>query len=104
MAPAGNLKQAEIKMEKTLYDENARILKALAHPTRLHLVDLIRRKKPCVRVMEEVLGIAQPNISQHLSLLRNIGIVEAERTGNHICYQIKNQTVIKLLDALNDSV
>ena len=87
-------------MTKFDYDEHAKILKALAHPTRLHLVHLIREKSPCVRAMEEVLGIAQPNISQHLSLLRNLGIVEAEREGNQMCYRVKNETVLKLLNVL----
>jgi len=82
------------------YEENARILKALAHPTRLHILDLIRDDHPCVKALEEVLGIAQPNISQHLSLLRNMGIVKAEREGNQVCYRINNETVVKLLDAM----
>lgn len=82
------------------YEENARILKALAHPTRLHILDLIRVDHPCVKALEEVLGIAQPNISQHLSLLRNMGIVKAEREGNQVCYRINNETVVKLLDAM----
>ncbi len=84
------------------YEEDARILKSLAHPTRLKIVDLIRRESPCVRVMEEILGLTQSNISQHLSLLRNIGIVTAERRGNTVCYRIKNNKVLKLLDALKD--
>ena len=82
------------------YDERALILKALAHPTRLRIVNLIRRQKPCVRGIEEALGLSQPNVSQHLSLLRNIGIVEAEREGNQVCYRIKNPIVLKLLDVL----
>lgn len=82
------------------YEENARILKALAHPTRLHILELIRDAHPCVKALEEVLGIAQPNISQHLSLLRNVGIVKAEREGNQVCYRINNQIVVKLLDAM----
>jgi len=89
-------------MKDPKYEEDARILKALAHPTRLHILDLIRDKHPCVKGLEEILGLAQPNISQHLSLLRNIGIVEAERDGNQVCYRIKNQTVLKLLDAMLD--
>jgi len=44
--------------------------------------------------MEEVIGIAQSNISPHLSLLRNIGIVEAERNGNQVCYRIKNEIAV----------
>jgi ArsR family transcriptional regulator len=89
-------------MNRDDYNEGARICKALSHPTRLQLMYLIREKHPCVSYMEEALGVAQPNISQHLSLLRNMGIVEAERDGNQVCYRIKNQTVAKLLDALTD--
>lgn len=82
------------------YKEGAHRLKALAHPTRLHLLDLIRGKRPCVKAMEEALGLSQPNISQHLSLLRNTGIVVAERNGNQVCYRIKDEAVLKILDAM----
>jgi DNA-binding transcriptional ArsR family regulator len=51
--------------------------------------------------MEELLGISQPNLSQHLSLLRHTGVVESEREGNQVCYRIKNEMVLKLLDALS---
>jgi DNA-binding transcriptional ArsR family regulator len=81
--------------------ENARLFKALAHPTRLRIVTLIREQQPCVKNMEELLGVSQPNLSQHLSLLRNTGVVESEREGNQVCYRIKNQIVLKLLDALS---
>ncbi len=87
---------------KVDYDDQAKLLKALAHPTRLHIIELIREKQPCVKVMEEVLGLAQPNISQHLTLLRHLDIVEARRDGNQVCYSIKNPRVIKLLDILTD--
>jgi len=86
---------------QTHFEENARLLKALAHPTRLQIVTLIRERRPCVKIMEGILGVSQPNLSQHLSLLRNIGAVEAEREGNQVCYRIKNQTILKLLDALS---
>jgi len=89
-------------MEKMKYDENARILKAIAHPTRLQIVEMIRTMQPCVKNMEEHLGLAQSNISQHLSILRNIGIVEAERDGNQVCYHIKNKLVSKVLDVLDE--
>jgi ArsR family transcriptional regulator len=85
------------------FEENARLLKVLAHPTRLHIVSLIRQRQPCVKSMEGILGVSQPNLSQHLSLLRNTGVVEAAREGNQVCYRIKNQLVLKLLDALSQS-
>ena len=87
-----------------MYENRAQILKALAHPTRLHILDLIREERPCVKMLEEELGLAQPNISQHLSLLRNIGIVSAEREGNQVCYRINNDTVLKILDAIEDKL
>ncbi len=87
-------------MESLNYQENAQILKALAHPTRLHILELIRKQQPCVKALEEVLGVSQPNISQHLSLLRNIGIVVAERDGHQVCYRIKDKTVLRILDAM----
>jgi DNA-binding transcriptional ArsR family regulator len=88
-------------MIQARFEENARLLKALAHPTRLHIVMLIREQKPRVKIMEGIPGVSQPNLSQHLSLLRNIGVVEAEREGNQVCYKIKNKLVLKLLDALS---
>lgn len=88
-------------MELNMVQEHARLFKALSHPTRLHLIGLIRDRNPCVKVLEEELGVAQPNISQHLSILRNLGIVEAEREGNQVCYRIKNPLVLKLLDAIS---
>lgn len=87
--------------EKT-FEEKARLLKAIAHPTRLQLLNLMRNECPCVRTMEEALGLAQPNISQHLSLLRNVGIVSSERDGNQMCYSIKDEQVLKIIDTFVD--
>ena len=89
-------------MNERTYDEEARLLKALAHPTRLRLVDIIREQRPCVKAMEEELGVAQANISQHLSVLRNLGVVEAKRDGNLVCYRIKNKHILKLLSVVFD--
>jgi DNA-binding transcriptional ArsR family regulator len=83
-------------------NENVRLLKALAHPTRLQILRLIHEQQPCVKMMEKILGIAQPNISQHLSLLRHLDIVEAERIGNQVCYRIKNPVALKVINVLSN--
>ncbi len=82
-------------------NENVRLLKALAHPTRLQILRLIHEQQPCVKRMEKILGVAQPNLSQHLSLLRNLNIVEAERIGNQVCYRIKNPVALKVMHVLS---
>ncbi len=88
-------------METDTFEEKALLFKALAHPTRLQIIALIREQRPCVKNMGGILGISQPNLSQHLSLLRNIGVVEATREGNQVWYRIKNKQVLKLLDVLS---
>ena len=82
------------------YDHYARILKAIAHPTRLKILNMMRSECPCVKEMERVVDVSQPNISQHLSLLRNLGIVSAERDGNLHCYTIMDEHVRNVLDTL----
>ena len=91
-------------MSRIDYDRSAQIFKALAHPTRLHIIELIKERQPCVKVMEETLGLAQPNISQHLSLLRNLGVVRAQRDGNQVCYQISDEKIVKMFDVLSNSI
>ncbi len=91
-------------MSRIDYDRSAQIFKALAHPTRLHIIELIKDRQPCVKVMEEILGLAQPNISQHLSLLRNLGVVRAQRDGNQVCYQISDEKIVKMFDVLSNSI
>ncbi|HEX9934405.1 MAG TPA: metalloregulator ArsR/SmtB family transcription factor [bacterium] len=82
--------------------ETAALLKALAHPTRLRILRLIEEHRPCVKMIEKSLGLSQPNISQHLSLLRHLNIVESERTGNQVCYRITNPTVLKVMHVLSN--
>jgi len=91
-------------MVRINYTHCAQLLKALAHPTRLNIVALIKEEQPCVKALEEVLGVSQSNISQHLSLLRHLGIVRARREGNQVCYRLSDDTVSKMLDVLSNSI
>ena len=79
--------------------EYAEIFKALAHPTRLTIAyNLSKKKAECnVSKMSECLGIPQPTISQHLTILKNANAIIGYRNGNQICYKIENPKVIKIL-------
>jgi ArsR family transcriptional regulator len=72
----------------------AEILKTLANPRRL---DILHRLAdgPCeVGRLAEAIGASQPNISQHLSVLRSAGLVEAERDGREVRYRLTDPDVI----------
>src|SRR5271167_4652992 len=65
-----------------------RLFAALADPTRLRLLNLMRGREVCVCYFVEILQQSQPKISRHLAYLRNAGIVAARRDGKWIHYRI----------------
>jgi len=73
----------------------AQFFKALSHPTRLMIVNELLNKKRCVNDIEEILELKQPNISQHLNLLRLLNIVDFKQDGNKKCYFLSNPELIK---------
>jgi ArsR family transcriptional regulator len=72
----------------------SRILKALSHPTRLTILKLLEVRGMCVCELTAILKATQPTISHHLSILRNMGLIEERREGKWIFYNIaENETV-----------
>lgn len=82
------------------YRVQARIFKALAHPARLRILNALREEGQYVCHLVILLGRSQPNISQHLAILRAAGLVLDEREGNNILYRLNNGRVLRLLDLL----
>jgi ArsR family transcriptional regulator, zinc-responsive transcriptional repressor len=66
----------------------ARILGVLRNPTRLHLVLLVAQGETHVSQLSELLGLPQSNVSHHLAILRNLGLVEARREGQFVLYSL----------------
>ncbi len=90
-----------MKSNEINVDEYCAIFKALAHPTRLIIAYNLAYKKECnVTKMSECLNIAQPTISQHLSILKNAKVLSSHRIGNQICYKVENPKAIKILKQL----
>lgn len=84
-------------------EKTADIFKALSGVTRLKIVVGLIEKKECnVNKMAEGLNIAQPNVSQHLSILKNAGVIEGYRKGNQICYKVINELVIKIVQNMEE--
>ena len=72
------------------YHIYAEYLKVLAHPIRLAIIEALREGTCCVTDVTELLQIPQPNISQHLAILRLHGIVEYTEEGKKRCYSLGN--------------
>ncbi len=77
------------------YKKSAQIFKALAHPTRLLIVETLLEGEKCVNDIQELLNVSQPNISQHLNILKFCGIVDSRPKGNLRCYFLTEPKKIK---------
>jgi len=77
-----------------VYRLQAEVLKTLSNPKRLEIVHLLAEGPREVGKLAEELGISQPNVSQHLALMRSAGIVEAERDGREVRYRLSDPEVI----------
>ena len=87
---------------KNKIEQTAEILKALAHPTRLAIIiGLLKSNGECnVTIMVEKLGLSQPNISQHLTILRTAGIIEGYKKGSNVCYKVIDDKAKKLIECM----
>jgi DNA-binding transcriptional ArsR family regulator/YHS domain-containing protein len=89
-------------MYSVLFELHAQLLKALAHPRRLEIINLLREGELAVSDIHTMLDLPQANISQHLMLLRDAQVVTARREGKQIYYSLSNQNFIKASDLLRE--
>lgn len=73
-------------------------LRALADESRLRILMRLREGECNVTTLTEELGIAQASVSKHLAVLRQVGLVAAERHGNQMFYRIKDETVFEMCE------
>lgn len=91
-------------MNLSRLDLSADLLKALGHPARLKIVEILAQRDTCVCELLPQLGLEQSNLSQHLKLLRKHGVVEARREGSRVNYRLANQAVLGLIQAADAAV
>jgi DNA-binding transcriptional ArsR family regulator len=75
----------------------AKRFKALAHPARLLLLKRLMESERCVSDVEKCLGLSQPNVSQHLRILKDAGIIEGRRERTRVCYRIADDRISRIL-------
>jgi ArsR family transcriptional regulator len=76
------------------YKAKAEIIKALAHPTRLFIVDELSRGERCVNDLTDMIGVEMPTVSRHLSQLKNAGILLDEKRGSQVFYRLRVPCVL----------
>ncbi|MBF0432148.1 MAG: winged helix-turn-helix transcriptional regulator [Fibrobacteria bacterium] len=69
-------------------EARALVIKAMAHPTRLFIIEELSRGKKCVCELTEMLGVDVSTVSKHLSVLKSVGIVKDEKKGLMVFYTL----------------
>lgn len=85
----------EREQEQLLYRMQAELCQTLADPTRLELLYLLSDEPKAVKDLVELLGQRQAKVSQHLAMLRQRGIVRAERVGNEMHYSLADARILE---------
>ena len=83
-----------------LADRAALLAQALGHPVRLQILEILGKDGAYFMHIANMLGRPQANLSQHLSILREVGLVHAEREGMTVFYRLSPSGLAVLLDAL----
>jgi DNA-binding transcriptional ArsR family regulator len=83
------------KIRQELYVHRTQVVKALAHPLRLAIIDLLSAKEEiCVCELVDILDCDQPSLSKHLAILKNAGVITSSRDGTRVMYQICTPYII----------
>lgn len=87
-------------MPDTLRQFKANIFQALAHPTRIAMIELLRDGELPAGVIIERLGLEQANASQHFAVLRSKNILVNRKEGNQVFYAVRDPLLIEVLDIM----
>ncbi len=82
---------------RTLKDwtESARIIRVMAHPVRLMILDALARRSLCVKDLNQIISISQPHLSQHMAALRKAKLVDRHKDGSLRCYYLLRPDLVR---------
>jgi len=86
--------------KRVKYEIRSGIIKAMAHPTRLFIVDELARQTRCVCELTEMIGADISTVSKHLTILRQAGIVQDDKRGTQVFYTLRCPCVRQFFDCV----
>lgn len=87
---------------KLKYEARARIIKAMAHPTRLFVVDELSKGERCVCELRDMIGADISTVSKHLSVLKDAGIIEDDKRGQQVFYRLRVPCILNFFGCVED--
>jgi len=98
-------KRRDFAMNKSIklrYEAQAKIIKAMAHPSRLFIIEELSKRECCVNELTEMIGADTSTVSKHLSVLKNAGLVTDEKRANSIFYNLRCPCIMDFVGCVED--
>ena len=92
----------ELIGRKEQIERMARAMRAIAHPLRLKILCVLGEHELSVQDIVEAVGTSQSNVSQHLAILREKGILKARKNANRVYYSVSDQRILQLLVTMRE--
>jgi DNA-binding transcriptional ArsR family regulator len=80
----------------------ARALKSIAHPLRLKILCVLGDQEACVQEIVDAVGTSQSNISQHLAILRDNGVLVTRKDANRVFYRVGDHRTLQLIEVMRE--
>ena len=88
--------------KKQKFEARAGIIKALAHPTRLFVVDELSKGERCVCELTDMIGADISTVSKHLSVLKQAGIIDDQKRGLQVWYSLRIPCILKFFGCVEE--
>ncbi len=89
-------------MEMRIFEQQAEIAKAIAHPVRVAVLDYLKSGEQCVCDIAEAVGTERSNLSKHLSIMTAAGVLASRRDGLKVLYRLKTPCVLRFLGCIKE--
>jgi ArsR family transcriptional regulator len=87
--------------KRLLFEKQAKIVQAIGHPLRLEIIDFLKNGEQCVCDIAERVGSERSNVSKHLSLMVNAGVLEHRKEGLKVIYKLKCPCILDFFDCIS---
>ena len=92
------------RAEEELYRMQAEFCKGMSHPKRIRILRMLKEGEKTVNELARTTGIPQANVSQHLAVLRQFGLLKARREGTNIYYSISDHRIVEACELVRNCI
>ena len=88
--------------KQMLFEKQAEIVKSIAHPLRIAVIDFLKDGEQCVCDIAAFIGAERSNVSRHLSVMVNAGVLDSRKDGLKMIYRLKTPCILNFISCVTD--